>query len=776
MPRLSLRSLRRLDRRSAGLLAMLLVLLLAAPLAFLYIYRPEEPPAQQRVLPDVSNLEGISDAAAVAYLRAAVAFEEGDLESAQGILDDLARRVPEETALARTLIGLYAYESGFMPTAIEALSDAEAVGGVLEDWRLFALADAAQRVERPEVAVQSLRRLLDQVEESPLRGRAFVQAAELAWQRGDAAAALGWINEARSRPLTRRVATEADRLAWTIGKASDNRAVMEEAARRLLIDAPPVARELQVADLFRDEQGRIESWDGVLTPDQVVQRARSWVELDAGRSAQNTLETLPPQQQDLEWHLLMSEALTLQRQGRAALDVLQRARPRSPAERAAVEWQRARATAELATVRRGRSNLSQAARGRMLAASVEHLENVVESGGDRELSIQALRQLYGYLAEEGLFDQAMEKLRMLRRLDPEDRTGAQSLWERGWRDYQRGNYTGAVGYWTELEELYPDVRETRPARYWKARAFDELGHDERAQEAYRQVLAESAAADFYFGRAAARYRGDFEPPLATGRSGSQQWQLDGPLARVVRLAELGLVGLARTELTLAREQEGTDPRAVMALDGIIRVRSGNPREGVALLRGAFPELASPYQGDVPGPVLAAYYPFLYGDTIEKHAERTGLPPHLVAGIIRQESAFDVRAESWAGARGLMQLMPATAREVAGKLGQAHTPSKLFDPEYSILLGSTYFAETLRRFDGNVELALAGYNGGPNRMRRLWREAGPDPELDYWLETLKISESQSYVKRILVLADSYRQLHWPDAENKVVASTAAEIDI
>jgi soluble lytic murein transglycosylase len=168
-------------------------------------------------------------------------------------------------------------------------------------------------------------------------------------------------------------------------------------------------------------------------------------------------------------------------------------------------------------------------------------------------------------------------------------------------------------------------------------------------------------------------------------------------------------------------------------------------------------------------VLSAYYPFLYGEEIEKHARRTRLPPHLVAGIIRQESAFDVRAESWAGARGLMQLMPATAKEVAGKLGRVHRPNELFDPEYSILLGSTYFRYVLDRFDGNVELALAGYNGGPNRIRRLWREAGRDRQLDYFLETLPIPESQDYVKRILVLADSYRQMYWED-DQEIVAST------
>ena len=162
---------------------------------------------------------------------------------------------------------------------------------------------------------------------------------------------------------------------------------------------------------------------------------------------------------------------------------------------------------------------------------------------------------------------------------------------------------------------------------------------------------------------------------------------------------------------------------------------------------------------MPAEILRAYYPLQYEDAIRANAERTGLPPHLVAGIIRQESAFDPRATSPVGARGLMQLMPGTAREVSGKLDMAYEPSRQYDPEVSVRLGTTYFKQLLDGFDGNVELALAGYNGGPNRIRRMWNEAsGTGAGLDDFFENLSIEESRNYVKRILVLADSYRQLY------------------
>jgi soluble lytic murein transglycosylase len=106
----------------------------------------------------------------------------------------------------------------------------------------------------------------------------------------------------------------------------------------------------------------------------------------------------------------------------------------------------------------------------------------------------------------------------------------------------------------------------------------------------------------------------------------------------------------------------------------------------------------------------------------------------------------------------MQLMPATAREMASRLGLRAPAAGLYDPNFSIALGAGYFRQLLSGFGGNMELALAGYNGGPNRIRRLWEEAGPKAELDSFVETLNLDESRDYIKRILVLADSYRQLY------------------
>ncbi|WP_158045094.1 lytic transglycosylase domain-containing protein [Skermanella pratensis] len=137
-----------------------------------------------------------------------------------------------------------------------------------------------------------------------------------------------------------------------------------------------------------------------------------------------------------------------------------------------------------------------------------------------------------------------------------------------------------------------------------------------------------------------------------------------------------------------------------------------------------------------------------------------LEPALVHSLIRQESTFNQNAVSPAGARGLMQLMPATAKQVANQLGMEHTNGRLTaDPEYNIALGSAYMRELLDRFNGSYILAIAGYNAGPGRVRE-WLQANGDPRAEGvdvvdWIELIPISETRNYVQRVMEALHVYR---------------------
>ena len=135
---------------------------------------------------------------------------------------------------------------------------------------------------------------------------------------------------------------------------------------------------------------------------------------------------------------------------------------------------------------------------------------------------------------------------------------------------------------------------------------------------------------------------------------------------------------------------------------------------------------------------------------------------MVHAIARQESQFDKQIVSHAGARGLMQLMPGTAREQAGKLGMSYNPASLNDPSYNIMLGSGYFQRMLDYYGGSYPLAVAAYNAGPGNVNK-WIRANGDPRLPgadilRWIEEIPIYETKNYVQRVLENAVVYEAMN------------------
>jgi soluble lytic murein transglycosylase len=136
-----------------------------------------------------------------------------------------------------------------------------------------------------------------------------------------------------------------------------------------------------------------------------------------------------------------------------------------------------------------------------------------------------------------------------------------------------------------------------------------------------------------------------------------------------------------------------------------------------------------------------------------------LHPAFIHGITRQESAFDQYAQSHAGAMGLMQLMPATAKETAQKSGLSYSKNRLLnDPAYNMTLGSLYLKQMLDRFDGNRTLAIAAYNAGPGRVSQWIAEFGDprDAKIDEtdWIETIPVYETRNYVQRVTEAINVY----------------------
>jgi soluble lytic murein transglycosylase len=154
------------------------------------------------------------------------------------------------------------------------------------------------------------------------------------------------------------------------------------------------------------------------------------------------------------------------------------------------------------------------------------------------------------------------------------------------------------------------------------------------------------------------------------------------------------------------------------------------------------------------PLMQHGYPVLQMD-------RGGLAEKpLVLAMTRQESAFDVAAVSRAGARGLMQLMPTTAKEVAKQQGLPYNADRLLsDPTYNLTLGRAFLDGLLERFSGSYVLSVAAYNAGPARVWQWVQQFGDprEPNVDVidWIELIPFNETRSYVQRVLENLQVYR---------------------
>ena len=272
------------------------------------------------------------------------------------------------------------------------------------------------------------------------------------------------------------------------------------------------------------------------------------------------------------------------------------------------------------------------------------------------------------------------------------------------------------------------------------------GWDEAGQGWYR--LAAEHGGSFY-GQLARGRLGDAaapDPPRRAPPGEARRKAFDArELVRVVRmLGELGERKLQERFLTRLGAEAGTAEDYMLFAglaveqerpDLALRAAKAARRDGIILPDRLFPMPPLP-QADVPEPAL-------------------------VLAVIRQESAFDPAAVSRAGALGLMQLLPRTARQVARQLKLRYSRERLTDdPKYNLRLGRAYLSELIERYDGSYILALAAYNAGPARVRR-WLDVFGDPrtpEVDPvdWIESIPIYETRNYVQRVLEGLTVYRR--------------------
>jgi soluble lytic murein transglycosylase len=175
------------------------------------------------------------------------------------------------------------------------------------------------------------------------------------------------------------------------------------------------------------------------------------------------------------------------------------------------------------------------------------------------------------------------------------------------------------------------------------------------------------------------------------------------------------------------------------------------------MKRAYPQYLASGGEELPKDVLAVIFPIDYGDLIRKYATQQNIDPYLLAALVAQESTFVRDIRSGANAYGLMQLVPATAREYAQRLKLRYSLNLLTSADANIQMGTAYLADKIRQF-GDVHLALASYNAGERAVRR-WMAERPDVvDREEFIDDIPYPETQNYVKRVLGTAEDYRHLY------------------
>lgn len=627
------------------------------------------------------------------YLLGHCLMAMGRSAEAQTVFDAVAPRYPSLAAYAR-LAAAEALLPSQAPEAAARLARllVQPLSGPLARRARFLYAQALLRSNRPAEA----ERVLEAISAEDLDDGI---AAQLWWLRGAAAQATG----ARSR------ARLALGMVWW---GIPGNPLEEDAARRL-------------RDLYG---GRLP----LPPPEASLARAKRLLARGLAGEAENELVRMlhavpPPQIAPEAWYHMGLARLRLEKTRSQVAAHAFRQAGRDPAWAARARYWEGRALA-----RAGRPGEAEAAWRRV---SREH-------PGD-PWAARSLLALAYLLEARGAWAEADAVLQCLAAAFPETSWGDEARWRRAWLRYRRGRFAEAESMFSRWGREFPRSARAAANLYWAARARQRQGREGRA-------LLQEVAARYpltYYGQRAREQLGWNLPQIVPPPPPALSRNRFRPAHE-----ELGALGFV---LEAAAEAEdlfrSTRDSGLLRAAALYHALAGNTHASVIT---AVEAIAAAWSGGTPedtGLWMLAY-PRTYWEVVSAAAQAARLDPYLVLAVIREESRFDPLAVSPAGAVGLMQLVPATARGMAAGGGSV----QLVDPSTNIRLGAAHLGGLLQVFRGDVVLALAAYNAGASAARHFARLPLSAPE--EFIERIPYAETRAYVRRVLESYGIYRWLY------------------
>ncbi len=637
-------------------------------------------------------------------------------------------------------IGLTHLDAGRFAEAESALQQPDVKRTALADRAELTLARAREGRKQDEDAARTYAHILESYPQTPLLCDVLSSAAD-AWSRTT--------ERERSAPLLDRLLNECP--GWEasallrLGQFYETRGRLQEAAEyydRLDCDYPSSPRSVDGARRLAALKGRV----AVLAPGVRFQRdlRKAAALSDEGRHKEavpllrSLLARLPPSPADGEIvRMRLARALVALGKEPEALRLLQPV-PDTSVFGAEAAFLRARAQAD----RERRPYPYEAVATRFPGT---------------QWAEEALLSLGNYYLKDARLAEGAPYFQRLLAEFPDGRYLERASWWAGWWEYLSGHMEGAAAILENAARKRPDSLSSAGALYWAARAQQRLGQHDKSQELFAQTVRRFKHT--YHGIRAAEALGLMREgassthPAESVRSDGRSDVPEPYRTRVRQLLLLERHPEAMSELELV-----TNSAQAQATVAWILWKEGHIRPAIAAMRRAYPDWRSEAGDRLPSPVWRILYPLHFEQPLVARAGDEGLDSSLMAALIWQESAFDPDARSPVGARGLMQLMPRTARTLARRLGSPRLkPGELNDPARNLQLGALYLKDMIALFGGRVERALAAYNAGPARVVR-WTSGPRVISAEEFIESIPFAETRTYVMNILSHREQYRRLY------------------
>jgi soluble lytic murein transglycosylase-like protein/TolA-binding protein len=354
-----------------------------------------------------------------------------------------------------------------------------------------------------------------------------------------------------------------------------------------------------------------------------------------------------------------------------------------------------------------------------------------------------------------------------------DKSKAEPAWYRYALTYcKERNYSSALETFNDFTKKYPLSEFVPGARFWKARCYFSMGQHEKARKECA-LVCNAVSSDYYAyrSRELLMLMGDSAQGLSIDTTFSPDrtyaWMdsMSGPAKKILSpedsvafllgtsLAGIGMMNYV-SYLLKPLEDAYSDNFLVQYELSRLYTICNDPAGAFRIARRMGWRIAS--NQTLPSSYYTLLYPGFYTQYILPAAKNNAVDPEFISAIIRQESIFNARIVSPAGAIGLMQIMPYTGQEIAADLKEPFYNDSLYSPAVSIRYGTHYIRKQLNQFNGNMVLAIAAYNGGPHNAKK-WLALNSDDGFDMFVEDISFSETCKYVKKVLGNYWTYKEL-------------------